>query len=734
MRVLLWCALLLALGMLLLRSEPDAAPATPGEPRVQVTGATASADGPEPLARDAVVEPVVPLPAFASFDGNGSVITGAIQDGIVLQLRSASGVPLEGARLRAFWSRLSEADGWHYFRDEGMTDARGELRTSISAEVVRRGDLDRVEADVPGFGSMASRDGFFLTARPPHAVVIVVPDVAHLTVRVTDEAGAPLAGASVRVDSESVLGGPGEHVLVGDDTIEVTSDVQGKATMEVPAGRCSVFAECEGHTCPYELQCNLPAGPCEVHIVARSIALRTVTVRVELPPGIDSEVELRAETSQVPTLPGQPHVAWVSGDRRWFSADEVGPHTYRYEFDRTAWHLAVEAEGCAPWSRWIEADEREVTVALARDERFRLRLHVTLPDGSDARGFNLFLHEQADAGRELVRDRFTGGRHDLVLDAGPPCMVQVAVGGFAPVFLGPFDRAGGTRDVKVAMAQPGTVRGTLLDAAGKPILGTVSLYRPAGALAQLDPRAPAILATCFRSDVVSTSEDGTFELRTMGPGLHRIEATPEGLDLPAAALVRAGDTVVLRSGEGIGDRVVVQGTVVDPETRAPLAHMFVEGAGPTDAQGRFTTGPLPVDAEFAVNGSGRVHELVSLQGVPPGVHRRVVELARSVPRFVRLVDAQGRPVEDAEIRVERPDKGGRFRTLLTHAGMQAGAEATTDANGRADLLGLPAGPHVLRVQRHERGASGFLLVDDAAVKSIALPADAGVRTVAELRW
>jgi hypothetical protein len=72
--------------------------------------------------------------------------------------------------------------------------------------------------------------------------------------------------------------------------------------------------------------------------------------------------------------------------------------------------------------------------------------------------------------------------------------------------------------------------------------------------------------------------------------------------------------------------------------------------------------------------------------------------------------------------------------LLTHTGMQESAEVTTDANGRADLLGLPAGPHVLRVQRHERGASGFLLVDDAAVKTIALPADAGVRAVAELRW
>jgi len=733
-RVLLSCVLLLALGILLLRSEPDAAPATSGEPQVQVTGAAADGDGPMPLARDAVTDPVAPLPAFVSFDGKSNVVAGALQDGIVLRLRTASGTELEGVRLAAVWSRLSEADGWLYFRDEGTTDARGALRTSIPADVVRRGDLDRIEADVPGFGSMEHRGGFFLTAESPHAVVLVVPEVARLTVRVTDEGGAPLAGASVRVDPEPVLGGPGEHVLVKDHAIVVTSDAKGTATMEVPAGRCSVYAECDDHTCPYELQCNLPAGPCEVHVVARPAAPRTVTVRVELPPGIDSKVEVRAETSAVPALPAQPNVAWVSGDRRTFRADEVGPRTYRCEVDGSTWHLAVEAEGCAPWSRWVEPDEREVTVVLAHDERFRLRLHVTLPDGSDAKGFNLFLHEQADAGRELLRNRFTGGRHDLVLDAGPPCMVQVAVEGHAPVFLGPFDRTGGTRDVTVALVPPGTVRGTLLDAAGKPILGTVRLYRPAGTLAQLDPAAPAILATSFPSDVVSTSEEGSFELRTVGAGLHRIEATPEGLDLPAAALVRAGDSVVLRSGEGIADRVVVQGTVVDPETRAPLASMVVEGAGITDAQGRFTTGPLPLGAEFAVHGPGRMHELVSLQGVPPGVHRRVVELARSVPRFVRLVDGQGRPVEDAEIRVERPAKGGRFRMLLTHTGMQESAEVTTDANGRADLLGLPAGPHVLRVQRHERGASGFLLVDDAAVKTIALPADAGVRAVAELRW
>jgi hypothetical protein len=202
--------------------------------------------------------------------------------------------------------------------------------------------------------------------------------------------------------------------------------------------------------------------------------------------------------------------------------------------------------------------------------------------------------------------------------------------------------------------------------------------------------------------------------------------------MPAVALVRAGDTVVMRSGEGLTDRVVVLGTVVDPATRAPLAGVVVEGVGITDAQGRFTSAPLPAAAELEVHAPGRVHEFVSLLGVPPGVHRMVVELAPSVPRFVRLVDGQGRPVEDAAIRVERPDQNGRCRALLAAAGGQTTFEVVTDANGRADLFGLPAGMHVLRVQRHGRSADGKLLVDDSAVKHTALPADAGVREVAQL--
>jgi hypothetical protein len=288
--------------------------------------------------------------------------------------------------------------------------------------------------------------------------------------------------------------------------------------------------------------------------------------------------------------------------------------------------------------------------------------------------------------------------------------------------------------VKVAIARPGTVRGTLLDAAGNPIAGIVRLHRPAGPFAQLDPGTPAVLAACLTDDFVSTSADGTFELRTVGEGLHRIETRPEGLDLPAAALVRAGDTVVLRSGHGIADRVVVQGTVVDPETRAPLVGIVVEAAGTTDAQGRFTTAPLASHAEFGVHGPGRVHEFVSLQGMSHGVHRTVVELALSVPRFVRLVDRQGRPVEDAEIRVERPRQAGRCRRLLDPAGTHEFGYVTTDAHGRADLLGLPPGPHVLRVQRYERDGSGHRLVDDDAVMMLSLPADAGVREVAEIHW
>src|SRR5262249_12035698 len=122
--------------------------------------------------------------------------------------------------------------------------------------------------------------------------------------------------------------------------------------------------------------------------------------------------------------------------------------------------------------------------------------------------------------------------------------------------------------------------------------------------------------------------------------------------------------------------------------------------------------------------------------VVPGIQRVAIELPRSVPRYVRLVDAAGRPVDDASIRVvDEGAPAGRERPFwyLQHEASAIRDDVDTDAAGRADIVGAPVAALRLSIERR-LWEHGDQLFGDRVTREVVLGADDGVRTVAELHW
>ncbi|MBL9087549.1 MAG: carboxypeptidase regulatory-like domain-containing protein, partial [Planctomycetia bacterium] len=222
--------------------------------------------------------------------------------------------------------------------------------------------------------------------------------------------------------------------------------------------------------------------------------------------------------------------------------------------------------------------------------------------------------------------------------------------------------ATGAMDVPdVVLPAADGVGGTALLADGTPAAGARVLVTRDGGLAGYD------------ADV---GPDGAFAIAAVPPGVGPVFAYLPGLAPVVTPPVRTG-TLDVRVRFGASGRLA--GRVVGPdgepvprfrvavrsaEAETDLMGQFVENAlaaalGPVEvvaADGRFDLGPLEArDVAVEVVADGYVKATVPKATVPPGAASAPVEvrLAREATVRGRVVDAEGRPVADASVCVQR---------------------------------------------------------------------------------
>lgn len=665
--------------------------------------------------------------SFASIDKAGVRIHGAAQDGIGVVVRSAGGEPEGGALVRVQWGRSVDS-WWLSGHDRGAADTAGVFRTSIQV----LDEVAKIEVRTRDLGWLECRpgdDGWQWAESPERSLCVVLPDLCDLTVAIADEQGVPVAGVGVTVETKPRLLGPGEHAALLPEGSEEYSGVDGRAHFLVPSGPAKIFAGSDSHFCDHILHCELPKGACELRdVVAKSPHVQPVSLVVQLPPGLNTRVRVNAETSHMTKSPAQLLVSHVESIRRWFSVDPTNDNEFTINANAVPWYLRVDAEGCEPFGSWVDPNRRELRIQLARRSLAeRCRIHGRVLDAAGVPVADAVVKWSfANRANWNKPDTAADGSYELVLDASKTIVLWArgADSWRGSLFRGPIEtKAGSDIEIDFKLGAAGAIRGTLLGDSGTPAEGMVSLQ-----LVGVGSDGFAIAGTA--------ATNGEFVMDGLGAGDYLLRAERDGWPWPAWKRVRVGDVVVLRSGDGLEGMALVEGVVVDAESRAPLRGISVEGTGETDEQGRFRLVMKPGAADIAAYGPGRAHAVARLPALVAGHYAITIPMQVSVPRFVRLVDALGRSVPYAEIRVidesVTSSSSSSFRPLLDADGEHAWSSVDTDDAGRADIRGLPAGRLRLSILGNS-WENGYRYQDSAAREFVLEPAE-GVRSVAVLRW
>ncbi len=661
---------------------------------------------------------------FASLDRDGNRREGALQDGIAVVVRTASGQPQANVLVRMSWTRNVESEAV-CGRDRGATDSVGLFRSSIHDLT----DLQLVAVQSPQFGWLECRcgdDGWQWAQSPERTLIVVMPQPCDLTVAVTDTRGMPLAGVGVDVRMEARRLGPREHALLSYESGEAVTGADGMAHLAWAAGPTRISAGSETHRGDHVLVCDLPPGPILIRdVLMKTPDARPTRVHVVLPPAVEGPVEVNAETAQSTKVPEQLPVLYVDSVRRWFSVERVSDSEFLVSADAEPWWLRVKSSGCEPFGAWMDPERREVRIELSRlDPSKKCRVFGRVVGAAGAPIAQAFVAWKRAGGSWSSAIECDQGAYELLLEPKGAIWLR-ARGGLAQEIRGPIEfQAGAKIQVDFLLGSPGSVRGTLLDSRGTPTDGDVALWiiGSGGQREWLAGRS-------------ATASEG-FVFEGLGTGDYLLRGEVSGADWPAWKRVRAGDDVVLRSGDGLEGMALIDGVVVDSETRIPLPGITVEGVGETDSQGRFRLVLPSGDAEIAAYGPGRAHQVTRLPALASGRNTVAIALPKAVTRFIRLVDSSGRSMPAATIRViddaASSASGLVFRQLLSADGQAEARDTDTDEVGRVDLHGVPAGRLRLSVERIycEYG----YWYRDKSKREFVLEAAEGVDSIAVLRW
>ncbi|HEX6812726.1 MAG TPA: carboxypeptidase-like regulatory domain-containing protein [Planctomycetota bacterium] len=683
--------------------EPRSEPATPA---AAAPAAAAAAQPPAAVTRHEVGGDGT----FVSESEEHGIVADAVRDGMRILVLGADRQPRANAKLDVRWRKGFGL----YGNDRGLTDAHGRFATTVAEYEM----LERVVLTDPVHGELESSFDFLPMANDPRTVLCIVPELHAVTVRVVDERGAAIPAATVEVSCGRVDAVQREFVLAPDDR-EFAADPEGRAVMHLPVGTHELEVTAPGYSATYSLRAAVAPGGRELTMHMLADANRhDVLVTVVAPPAFTGSITAGGFTDQALAPPVlEPDSA--ERIQLQFDARRLGPRTFVVSAPPMPWRCTARAEhhyGSAD----VEDFATSATVVLraprASKPMARLRCKLLLPGGEQTFG-DVMVHTSPDLVYGPRHSVSTKSPFVAVAPGGRAC-VSAWRHGFPPALAGPIELTAGEHEVVLQFTRPMTIRGRVVDEHGNPAKAHVSLLRPAGVLRALGPDVPEILASSATGDLRGTTDDGAFVFDDVGAGEHVLSVSPEQTGWPAHVRVQPGDQdVVVRLGDGIGDRVRIEGRVTLSTTGAPVAGATVKWCSDvstdenrTDADGRYRATAPPGLLHFTVMARRCAWIESEPAAFAPGLHTRDIVVSPSEPLFVRVRDEADRV---PRLEVLAFDTKGREIPFLDHDGNYNDSIVHLDGNGRAELGGLPHAPLRLRLRTEDEQQSMDVDVPEA---------------------
>jgi RNA polymerase sigma factor (sigma-70 family) len=247
----------------------------------------------------------------------------------------------------------------------------------------------------------------------------------------------------------------------------------------------------------------------------------------------------------------------------------------------------------------------------------------------------------------------------------------------------------GARDVEIRLTGGLSIRGVLLDAAGKPL---------ADAWIRADVRPGQDVEpgedTWFLGPGARTDAAGRFTISGLATARYRLVHVPDPQNVVVARPLKGGDEVVAGATNVrvvAGNLATISGTVVDEDGK-PVADAGVDliavGGGPaassrTGADGVFTIRDASDVSRYVVKASKYQLVPAQIDDVAAGAAGLSIRLVRGLEASARVLQRDGTPFADGYVRLVL--EGGDYRV-----------SAKTDDDGRFTATGLREG--VYRVE------------------------------------
>lgn len=630
----------------------------------------------------------------------------AVAEGLAFEVVDPEQQPVVGAPIAVSWYR-PDRDEHLQGCDAGQTDADGRFRSSVQ----KAEELEGVQVTLPWLGATATVHDLQPARTGPDTIVLVAPTVADLDVLVVGAGERPIANAKVFVEHAATLDEPLRYRLQA-ERLQAVTDAEGRARMRVPAARCRVAVQAPEHESDCEWHCRFVPGHNTLRLDPEPTASwHMVRIEVVRPADCGAKLSLAMESSERRPRAPQATVLDVVGERRWFYGTGIDANTTEVSVPPLAWHLRIETEGCEPWRRWIAPEERVVRaelVALPAAARHELRGIVRGHDGQPCANAHLYWYTANEAKGRMVGESDPEGRFALQVPAEPVGWLSAWRDAAAPAWAGPFLPPGRRQELELRMQPPATIEATMVDERGAGLDATMALATSPMPEAVPDQRG------------IFAGDWATFDRVPVGD--RELWGYPDRGGWPARRIVRAGERVALVSGEGLDAWVRIAATVVDAHSLRALGEASYRDRT-ADADGMIRMVFAPGTHRITLAAAGYAPRRFVLSDLTPGLQSRRFALPRAATRFLRFLDAAGRPLADCEVAVLDDAGGADARWPIT---------ADSDADGRCELLGAPIGRLQLVVRRHER--DNGTLVDVGDERTFVLAEGAGERTAVALRW
>jgi uncharacterized GH25 family protein len=554
------------------------------------------------------------------------------------------------------------------------TSANGVFTATLAAGVYR------VSAGANGY-TLSTPVEVRLSDREPADIEIALERGGTITGRVTDESGLPVAGADVFVSGEELERirsrstprvAPGNARTAEDGTYTVTGVEPGTAAMTVRK---------EGFV-PFRRAVEVEA---------------LTTIDVRLSRGLTIEGVVLRNGKPVPEVSVGATTAAVGGDHQPAVTDENGRFVLR--------GLIAAKYTVAAYSNDMHAEVRDV------DPASRKEIVIRLDPAPTGVIFGSVTGIPTNLGGKIVRRAVFVQSNDRGVEG------TIDESGNYRIENAPTGRVFVTAQLEATAGGRSSMRKEVEVMAGQPVRVDLDLGANTNVTGRVthEGKGLAGVRVVFANEhgiggSATTRTDGTYEVALPGPGTYQIFAHGEAVvsrHFQAVRQIRGGETIDIDMREQ-----TIEGTVVDAETRQPIAGAIVTvapavggniealaGEAPADPNGRFrivtaASGPHRVVA--SAPGYGQVEQAVTLGSSSPRPF--AFELQRGGSLRVRVSDASTGTALDAHlilataegvrmpVRAERSADGewfvfslapGRYRiTSVVHGYEQKTVEAT----------------------------------------------------------